>query len=100
VDVRVCFPETLTLSLTEAQAKALEDRLHRAVENVLAPLFDFPKPYTLTWKGKGPMPHAAVGTVVVRTPTYYVLTLTREDIAWLCDDWSFNDNWELAALHT
>lgn len=99
VEVRVCLPEQLTLNLTELEAISLENELHRVIEGTLRPyLPKIPEPYTLIWKGKGPMPHVAVGDLVKANETSLVKMLTSEDLAWLYDDWTFRDEWDVFNL--
>lgn len=104
VEIRVCLPEALTLNLTESEAISVENRLHDALERTLKPyLPQIPDTYVLIWKGKGPMPHLAVGTVLDKSEKAYTVQLTREEWAWLADDWTFNDDWDtlhLADWHT
>jgi hypothetical protein len=96
VEIRVALPANLALNLTESEAKAVENHLHDAVERTLRPyLPEFPLLYGLIWKAPGPMPHLAVGTVVSKTDKSYNVQLTREEMAWLADDWTFNDCWDV-----
>jgi hypothetical protein len=94
VRIAVALPANLELKLTESEAIAIENHLHDALERVLTPyLPEVPVLYGLIWKGKGPMPHLAVGTVASKTDNSYNVQLTREEMAWLADDWTFNDCW-------
>lgn len=104
VEIRVALPANLALNLTESEAKAVENHLHDAVERTLRPyLPEFPLTYVLIWKAKGPMPHLAVGNILQRSENVYTVELTREEMAWLADDWTFNDTWDVinpAEWHT
>lgn len=99
VDVRVCLPEALELKLTEADAIKLENTLHRAVEIALSPYMPAQQSvYRLIWQGKGPMPNVGVGNLLNRTENSLLIGLTREEMAWLADDWDFHREWSVTNL--